>query len=86
MGQELGNGEGRVAGGILVMELENVFVETPEACDPSFQSREYLQVKGCICSLSLQYKLEMDDFSDIEEDNQDCFDERLAHARFFRHP
>ena len=45
-----------MAGGIVVVELENVFDVRPDARDPAFQSLEHLQVKGCVDSLSLRYK------------------------------
>ena len=72
-----------MAGGIVVVELEDVFDVRRDARDSALQSLEHLQVKGCVDSLYLRYKLKMDDSSDVKEDNQHCFDARLAHARFF---
>ena len=45
-GQEIGNDECRVAGGIVMVELDHVFDVNPHARDSAFQSLEHLQVKG----------------------------------------
>ena len=45
-GQEIGNDECRVAGGIVMMELDRVFDVSPHARDPAFQSLEHLHLKG----------------------------------------
>ncbi|GFT37949.1 hypothetical protein TNCV_774681 [Trichonephila clavipes] len=44
--QEVGNDEGCVAGGIVMVELDRVFNVSRHARDPAFQSPEHLQVKG----------------------------------------
>ena len=45
-GQEIGNDEGRVAGGIVMVELDRIFDVCLHARDSAFQSLEHLQVKG----------------------------------------
>lgn len=70
-GQEVSNDEGRVAVSVNV---------SPHAHDPAFQSLEHLQVKGWVYSLSLRYKLTMNYFSDVKEDNDHRFDARLVGA------
>lgn len=45
-GHEFRNNEGRVAGGIVMVELDHIFDVSPQARDPEFQSLEYFQVKG----------------------------------------
>ncbi|XP_075535471.1 uncharacterized protein LOC142571031 [Dermacentor variabilis] len=42
-GQEVGNDKGRVAGGIVMVELDHVFDVSPHTCDPACQSLEHLQ-------------------------------------------
>jgi len=42
----VGNDEGRVAGGIVMVELDRVFDVSPHARDPAFQSLEHLQIEG----------------------------------------
>lgn len=71
-----------MAGGIVLVELEDVFDVRLEAHNPSFQSLEHHKVKGCIDSLSLQYNLKMDDSSDVKEDNQHSYGARRAYVRF----
>ncbi|KAG8283696.1 hypothetical protein J6590_011065 [Homalodisca vitripennis] len=66
MGQVVGKDEGRVTWGIVVVELEDVVSELTH--DPAFQSLVYPHVKCCVDSLSLLYKLKMDDSSNIKED------------------
>ncbi|GFV73230.1 hypothetical protein TNCV_4197151 [Trichonephila clavipes] len=44
--QEVGNDEGCMAGGIVMVELDRVFNVSRHARDPAFQSPEHLQIKG----------------------------------------
>ena len=44
--QEIGNDEGRVAGSIVMVELDRVSDVSPHERDSVFQSLEHLQVKG----------------------------------------
>ncbi|GFU20671.1 hypothetical protein TNCV_3176151 [Trichonephila clavipes] len=55
-GQEVGNDEGCVVGGIAMLKLDRDIKVSPHARDPAFQSPEHLQVT---CSFALSWSVGM---------------------------
>ncbi|UYV65472.1 TGFBRAP1 [Cordylochernes scorpioides] len=62
-GQEVGNDEGCVAGGIIIVELDRVFNVSPHACDPAFQSPEHLQIQSLLLDKQVEEALELVKFA-----------------------